>query len=508
MLQSIHSFARRDAPRRREPGRPLQERNRAQPSPAEISSCLDALVGSAELARSERLVRFLRFTVEQALAGRADEVKERTLGVEVYGRRPDYDLRTDPIVRTEAHRLRAKLRRYYAREGRSSPVVIEYEKGTYVPRFRQREPESSALAAPLGPEAQRLFSKGQHALIQWINTHNRLYLDQAERRLQAALELAPRHPEVLAELASLQWHQLYPPQQEPGKLLAGARALLEDALAEAPNHARSLSLLGEVCAVEGRHLEALALAERAVGLDPEDGQARSFLGLRYFQLGFYESAIGEYERAVALDPLWEIPYLVMARLLARLGRLGEAQAVVGRLREQIPSGPSVDYVSATLKIEEGALEAAERGLRRALRQHGSAADASHLEIALGLVAALRGDEAQGRRVLETYRDSPPRWSDHLFRLCLALREWETARKRLDKSPYLRHYRWLVLEPALDPLRSEPAWRALHEELWAAWQRHLAETAGRLPVPPPELPAPDALEAASRSAPKPRRTASR
>jgi Flp pilus assembly protein TadD len=484
----------------------LQERNREDPSAPEILSCLDALVGSSQLVRSERLVRFLRFTVEQTLAGRTDEVKERTLGVEVYGRRPDYDLRTDPIVRTEAHRLRAKLRRYYAAEGRSAPVVIEYERGGYVPRFRAREPDAGGLSPPLRPEAQRLLAKGQHALTQWVNTHDRGYIEQAERRLEAALELAPRHPEVLAELASLQWNQLYPPQQEPRMLLARARAFLERALAEAPDHARSLALLGEVCAVEGRHGEALALAERAARLDPEDGEARGFLGLRYFQMGFYESTIVEYGRAIALDPLGEIPYMVMTRLLAKLGRILEAKGVIARLRQQIPVGPSIDYVSAALRIEQGQLEAAERELRRALRHHGPDSDASHLEIALGLVAALRGDEPPARRVFDRYRDSPPRWSDHLFRLCLALGEVDAARHRIEQGPYLRHYRWLALEPALDPLRAQPAWRALHEELWAAWQRDLAEVGDRLPAPPPALPDPDALEAASRPAPRPRRTA--
>jgi TolB-like protein len=101
-----------------------------------IEACLDRIATSPHFSRSLRLGRFLRFTVESSLAGRAGEIKERTIGIEVYGRPPGYDPRTDPIVRSEAHRLRARLAAYYAREGSADPIVIEYPKGSYVPALR------------------------------------------------------------------------------------------------------------------------------------------------------------------------------------------------------------------------------------------------------------------------------------------------------------------------------------------------------------------------------------
>ena len=100
-----------------------------------IEACLDRIVGSRHFSRSLRLGQFLRFTVESLVEGRADELKERTIGIEVYGRPLDYDSRTDPIVRSEAHRLRARLDAYYAREGAADPVVIELPKGSYVPEL-------------------------------------------------------------------------------------------------------------------------------------------------------------------------------------------------------------------------------------------------------------------------------------------------------------------------------------------------------------------------------------
>lgn len=90
---------------------------------------------SKVFARSERLLNFLRFTVEESLAGRSAKLKEYAVGVEVYGRALDYNPKLDSIVRSEAARLRAKLGEYYAVEGKLNPLRIAYPKGGYVPAF-------------------------------------------------------------------------------------------------------------------------------------------------------------------------------------------------------------------------------------------------------------------------------------------------------------------------------------------------------------------------------------
>lgn len=104
-----------------------------------IEACLDRITTSRHFSRSRRLCRFLRFSVEETLAGRAEELKERTIGVAVYGRPLTYDSHEDPIVRSEAHRLRARLTAYYGREGAADPIAIDLPKGGY--------------AAALGPNA-------------------------------------------------------------------------------------------------------------------------------------------------------------------------------------------------------------------------------------------------------------------------------------------------------------------------------------------------------------------
>jgi hypothetical protein len=79
---------------------------------------------------------FLRFTVETTLAGQGETLKEYLIGTEVYDRKPPYHPSADSIVRSEARRLRNKLKEYYESVGRDDPVLIYYRLGSYVPVLR------------------------------------------------------------------------------------------------------------------------------------------------------------------------------------------------------------------------------------------------------------------------------------------------------------------------------------------------------------------------------------
>ena len=120
---------------------------------------LERVLASAGFARNERISGFLRFVVERHLAGRDQELKESVLGTEVFGRSPNYDPKRDPIVRTEAGRLRSRLIEYYAREGRDSALVIDLPKGGYVPVFQQR---AARAAGDPGPNASQCRPSDKH----------------------------------------------------------------------------------------------------------------------------------------------------------------------------------------------------------------------------------------------------------------------------------------------------------------------------------------------------------
>ena len=112
---------------------------------------LDRVLESGGFARNERMSRFLRFVVERHLEGRDGELKESVIAVEIFGRSPNYNPKRDPIVRTEASRLRARLSEYYMGEGSSDALVIELPKGGYSPAFRQAEAAPAAMPASHSP---------------------------------------------------------------------------------------------------------------------------------------------------------------------------------------------------------------------------------------------------------------------------------------------------------------------------------------------------------------------
>jgi tetratricopeptide (TPR) repeat protein len=109
-----------------------------KPDVGEIRAALDKITGSEVFRQSPQLIAFLRFVVEAALRGESERIKGYTIAVEALGRRTDFDPQNDPIVRTEAGRLRRALERYYAGPGAADPVVIEIARGSYVPSFRSR----------------------------------------------------------------------------------------------------------------------------------------------------------------------------------------------------------------------------------------------------------------------------------------------------------------------------------------------------------------------------------
>jgi serine/threonine-protein kinase len=96
---------------------------------------LNRILQSGTFKNSERLQHFLKFAVECAVDGTTDRLRESFLSRAVFDRGPEFDPRTDSIVRVEAQRLRRRLREYYETEGGDDPVAIKLQPGSYVPVF-------------------------------------------------------------------------------------------------------------------------------------------------------------------------------------------------------------------------------------------------------------------------------------------------------------------------------------------------------------------------------------
>ncbi|MGA3092093.1 MAG: hypothetical protein ABSD75_26090 [Terriglobales bacterium] len=114
---------------------------------------LAAICASEGFADSERLRQFLTFVVDSSLNGLSGQLKESVIGVEVYRREATYSPKADPIVRTEARRLRTKLSAFYGGQGAGHRVVISLPTGGYVPHFELRGTDELQPVDPVSPPA-------------------------------------------------------------------------------------------------------------------------------------------------------------------------------------------------------------------------------------------------------------------------------------------------------------------------------------------------------------------
>jgi hypothetical protein len=139
----------------------------------EIQAQLERILANPLFKNSKRYPALLRYVVERTLDGHPGELKERTLGIEVFGRDPDYDTNLDPVVRTTAAEIRKRIAQYYQEPNHETEPRIDLPLGSYAARFqaplgrptpiasavRLTEPVSIPLISPL-PLPRRSTNRG------------------------------------------------------------------------------------------------------------------------------------------------------------------------------------------------------------------------------------------------------------------------------------------------------------------------------------------------------------
>jgi hypothetical protein len=141
------------------------------PDPSAIREQMVRLLAHPLFANSKRYPALLAYVVEQTLLGNASDLKERSIGIEVFGREPSYDANADPIVRITAGEVRKRLSQYYYDATHQGELVVELPIGSYIPVFlpfdvpAEPEPVEAApesvtaptipAAPPRAPEAPR-----------------------------------------------------------------------------------------------------------------------------------------------------------------------------------------------------------------------------------------------------------------------------------------------------------------------------------------------------------------
>jgi hypothetical protein len=122
---------------------------------AAIRSELEMMLATPIFAQSNRCKNFLIYVVVQTLTGNACQLKERTIGINVFERSNDYDTGEDSIVRVTANEVRKRLGQFYRESQATHPIQIELPRGAYVPEFkihpdrRPPRPEEKVVPRPL-----------------------------------------------------------------------------------------------------------------------------------------------------------------------------------------------------------------------------------------------------------------------------------------------------------------------------------------------------------------------
>lgn len=160
---------------------------------------VDRLLATPYFSHSKRFPAFLRSVVQHALAGNADQLKERTLGVEIFGRAPDYDTAADPIVRVTAAEIRKRIAQYYQEPGREQEIRITLPAGSYVPHFQwpqsetaKETPSETAVVEPLSPSSEKPVEQDSKR-------------SQAKRWILAAIAAAV----IVAAIVAIAWRSTH-----------------------------------------------------------------------------------------------------------------------------------------------------------------------------------------------------------------------------------------------------------------------------------------------------------
>jgi hypothetical protein len=107
-----------------------------RPGSEDVKIQLARLLASPLFHHSKHYPSFLRYVVNETLEGHGGHLKERALGVEVFGRFADYDTNADPVVRTSACEVRKRIAQYYHEPGHEDEIRIDLPSGSYIPEFR------------------------------------------------------------------------------------------------------------------------------------------------------------------------------------------------------------------------------------------------------------------------------------------------------------------------------------------------------------------------------------
>jgi tetratricopeptide (TPR) repeat protein len=390
----------------------------------EIRGHLAALLADRRFASAERNAGFLRCVVEKSLTGKAHEIKETVIAMEVYDRSSDYDPKADSIVRVEASRLRQKLRSYYENEGKDSAIRIHLPSGSYIPRFERavevvEQPEAGAPVTVLNARSPRTASPymARLAIACFLAAVSAALLLPLARGSWPAKDAAPEALQAWREGISLMQQDPHSARTElgPPKTLTRAIERLEYAVARSPHFAPAWATLAEACDYEAGFVapnpqavmaRAETAARTAVRLDDRLAAGHHMLALQLKNVRWnFQEAEASYRRAIALDPNNAYAVAEFADLLWQTGRIEEAETVVRDARWRMPHLAVLAAKYAEIQLALGRADAAIAAAASALEMQRDYLRAS---VTMAAAHERKGERQLARAIYERVLEADPR----------------------------------------------------------------------------------------------------
>lgn len=289
---------------------------------AELRAALDAVCESEQFVNADRLKAFLRYVVDEAIAGRADQILGKTIAQDVYLRNMTAAGSRSNLVRVDAGRLRRKLDEYYDTAGRADRIRIHIDSGGYAPWFEDR---ITPVTENIGTATQKVARKwlwtglGAVALIGavgvlafWpvapVTEPPQTQTNTAKLKALAAKSPATVQAENLCTHAR---GLLFPVASVDNQTLASD--IFRQAIKSDPDYVCGYAGLGHSLGTsailtppgETRaavQAEALQMAQKAVDLAPTSGWSQSALAWASYANGQFDTALTHSELAEGLAP--------------------------------------------------------------------------------------------------------------------------------------------------------------------------------------------------------------
>jgi len=364
-------------------------------SPEAVQNQVERILSSEKFARSKRLRSLLQFTVQQTLQGHADMLKEYVIGTEVLKKPETYDPRRDSLVRVLASRLRVKLKEYYNNGGSDDPLVIEFPKGKYVPRFQRREQLQTEIEKKL--RARNACSFGRFLIAKLSEA----CIAEAAQHFEEAIEADPTWPSAREGLAGVYALQGFLGLRRPREVWPMVRTQAEATLQLDEMSAEAHIALGMSSAFfEWRWHDADAYFHKAIDRDSYSGAGHLWRALAcLIPAGKMNEAQEELNQARELASAC---FLQQAQLLAWFlaGRFGD---VVEQTGKDFSGGIAPGWMPWLRASSLAAIGRQDEAVQILERLYQGEPGRARVASTLACVYGLRGQQDRGQAILADLR---------------------------------------------------------------------------------------------------------